>query len=817
MLLTRLYLRNFRVYEDELDLELPPGLVGIYGPNGSGKSTLLEAVLWTLWGKARTPRDQIRSAGVGGDCVTEVEFEHEGHLYLVRRTLTGINSTPRLEARCDGLVMSQGVRDAERYVESILGMDDGAFRASVFAEQKQLSAFSDHSPAERLRLVLRLLGITPLDAARDAARKDARRTTADHERLRGLLADVEALRVEAADADAKAAAASAVAATQQQVAAVAEDRLQAAVTQLEGLDRRRQEYDALVIEGRGARQELDTATRTVTEQQGELDALVAAAADLARFELLATGLEEADRELAVLAVAANAAATLAGVSVPSEPRPADEAEVDSARAAAAEAQQRLAGAQGLAQAAAQELQRARQTSERSSTLSGEADCPVCGQALGDAFEQVQAHRSAELRAAELRLGEFSAQVVAAGREAEEAQTRQHRVVVAADAARQARQRWETADQRRLEAAGVLDQAWAGVLAVAPGRAHMVSARTVGDGPAPVRAAGEGSAPARPTSGRPARARPSREDKVVIPPSAADLARAVDDLRSRVESQRAAAVEADRLRVRLERRSTLERALATNQERAAAAADRLQSLLDKARVVAFDREALDQAAVVHQQAVTANRAASEQAQQAAITAAGERAMAEATAKRLIDAEHQHAQLAALESQARHLARVADLLSEFRNTVVASVGPRLAVQAAELFGELTDHEYDELLVDPETYQLQIRDGGRVYGLDRFSGSEIDLANLALRVAISEHIHFQSGGSIGLMVLDEVFGPLDEDRKARMLLALERLRGRFRQVLVVTHDASIKDQLPNAIEVVKLPSRRATAKPGYGGPAG
>ena len=89
MLLTRLYLRNFRVYEDELDLELPPGLVGIYGANGAGKSTLLEAIIWTLWGKARTTKEQIRSSGVGGDCITEVEFEHEGHLYLVRRTLSG--------------------------------------------------------------------------------------------------------------------------------------------------------------------------------------------------------------------------------------------------------------------------------------------------------------------------------------------------------------------------------------------------------------------------------------------------------------------------------------------------------------------------------------------------------------------------------------------------------------------------------------------------------------------------------------------------------------------------------------------------------
>jgi hypothetical protein len=31
----------------------------------------------------------------------------------------------------------------------------------------------------------------------------------------------------------------------------------------------------------------------------------------------------------------------------------------------------------------------------------------------------------------------------------------------------------------------------------------------------------------------------------------------------------------------------------------------------------------------------------------------------------------------------------------------------------------------------------------------------------------------------------------------------------VLVVTHDVEVKEQLPNAIEVVKLPGRRATAR--------
>jgi len=245
-------------------------------------------------------------------------------------------------------------------------------------------------------------------------------------------------------------------------------------------------------------------------------------------------------------------------------------------------------------------------------------------------------------------------------------------------------------------------------------------------------------------------------------------------------------------------------------RGAHAEGRVLNLREKLRALDFDPAALERATTVHQQAVDRSQAARQRAQEAAMAAAADRARHEAAVARLADGEAQHARLAGLESESRHLARVADLLAEFRNTVVASVGPRLAVEAAQLFAELTDHEYDELQVDPVTYQLQISDAGKVYGLDRFSGSEIDLANLALRVAISEHIHFQSGGSVGLLVLDEVFGPLDEDRKSRMLQALERLRGRFRQVLVVTHDASIKDQLPNAIEVVKLPGRRAQARP-------
>jgi len=771
VLIKRLYLRNFRVYEDALDLEFPPGLVGIYGPNGAGKSTLLEAILFTLWGRARTTKEQIRSTGVGGDCVTEVEFEHEGHLYLVRRTLRGINSQVSVEAHCDGALMSTGTRDAERFVESVLGMDDAAFRASVFTEQKQLAAFSNQSPAERRRLVLQLLGITPLDAARDAARKDARQLTADHDRLRAMLPDLAELGVDAADAAAAAVAAAVVAREEADAVDAARRRADAAGTAFHAHDLRRQEHDALVAEGRAARQEMDGAGRTVDERQAELAELDRLAAELAGLDHAAAGAERDEEALAALGAAVTAARQLQAIAV--RPRPA-EADEEAARAAGQRAQslaEQVAAAAALLQAAEAETARADRAVAASRSLTGEGTCPTCGQALGAAFETVQAHRAAEQAEAAARRQELKARAGALRAEAAAAERAAAQAAEAAVAHRSALSEWERADVRRRDAEDALRSAWADTIDAGAGSFF--------EGPA-------GSLP-----------------------SAEALTGEHERLRARVAAKREAAGRALGIRGRLEARPGVERALAAARDQQAGATSRVEVLREKVRALDFQADALAAARTEMETAAGALEGATRRAQAAAVEEAAGRERASAAAARLEHGQAQHARLADLESEARHRARAADLLSEFRNTVVASVGPRLAAQAADLFGELTDHEYDSIEVDPETYQLQITDGGRPYGLDRFSGSEIDLANLALRVAISEHIHFQSGGSVGLLVLDEVFGPLDEDRKARMLLALERLRGRFRQVLVVTHDTEIKEQLPHAIEVVKRPGRRATAR--------
>jgi exonuclease SbcC len=787
--ITRVYLRNYRVYEDPLELEIPPGLVGIYGVNGAGKSVLLEAILFTLWGVARTSRDEVRTAGIVADCVTEVSFEHEGHLYLVRRTLSGASATSRAEAHADGSQVAEGVTDTGRYVHSLLGMDSASFRASVFAEQKQLAAFSVRRPGERRALVLSLLGITPLDVALRQARSDSRDALSQLAQVRAVLTDpaqieaeLELERVAAAAASAEAQVASAVAEASATVAASAE-------AEHRRLDQLGRMFEALMAEGKARRAEHDDLVHRAQRLEGEAEELAEAGGQLEGLEESASGLASSQALLGLVEVVAGALSgyRLSEAQVPAEPVQTDADGVALAVEVAGRARSRFAELEGRRLSALEDLERAALASSRAAELSGEEQCPLCGQELGEAAEAVQAHRRDELAAAEARATAVQAAVAEAAAEA----ARTDRLARAAQAelvvAELAWADWRRAKQRQAEAQTTLEEAIEAALAAG------VRGVLAPDG-----AGGAGGAAADAPGRAPA----------LLEVAEAIVGRRVQ-LAAEVELARQAAEEAANLRGRLLRGPAVAVELVEIGDRIVALETELAELREKLKALDFRQEDLSGATRSADEARSAAQEAAQASHAAQLALATAQAGVASVSRRLEDSREQHRRLAEMGEQARHLGRAAELLGTFRNVVVGSVGPRLSAQANELFAELTDNEYDGLEVDPETYEIQIRDQGSVYGMDRFSGSETDLANLALRVAISEQVMLLSGGSVGLLVLDEVFGPLDADRKERMLLALERLKGRFGQVLVVTHDNELKEQLPNAIEVVKLPGRRATAR--------
>ena len=81
---------------------------------------------------------------------------------------------------------------------------------------------------------------------------------------------------------------------------------------------------------------------------------------------------------------------------------------------------------------------------------------------------------------------------------------------------------------------------------------------------------------------------------------------------------------------------------------------------------------------------------------------------------------------------------------------------------------------------------------------SGGEEDLANLALRLAISQRIAERAGQPLSLLVFDEIFGSLDEDRRTAVMELLRNLADRFPQVILITHIDSVRESFDRVIRL-------------------
>ena len=132
----------------------------------------------------------------------------------------------------------------------------------------------------------------------------------------------------------------------------------------------------------------------------------------------------------------------------------------------------------------------------------------------------------------------------------------------------------------------------------------------------------------------------------------------------------------------------------------------------------------------------------------------------------------------------------LRSEFESTL-----PRFDL-LAQLDGG-AEGKYGGMRLD-DNYQMWLYDQGEEHRLERFSGGEVDLANLCLRLAISRMITERSGSQINLLVLDEIFGSQDQTRKRSILETLGQLQRQFRQILLITHIDDVKDSVGAVLRV-------------------
>ncbi len=757
MRVLELSLRNYRVFE-QVDLELPARVIGIFGENGAGKSSLMESIAFACYGvdAARTKKQEIRTHGILTDCEVRMVFEHAGQPYEVRRTIKGRGHMPEAELYVGGMQLATGTTDVDAEIRRLLHMDLHVFRASVYAEQKQLDAFSDVTPGKRKEMTLRLLGIRPVEDARNASRREARATKESAMQLSDAVADLaelEAQLKEAKDvaAEAKRRAEEAAAVLKEAVAVE-----KASKRAFAEADTVRQRVEKLTVELRGKTEQRDHAVEHRDALTDRVERMTAALAELPAIEEELAALEGIDERLRLGLRVTEKAEELAKARVQLDRLPPVDVDAvllalqgasdafEEARAMAADAEAERTHAQTLHEQARERLDRA-----------AEADpsqpCPTCGRPLGDDFAAYLKHCRSEVVDAK----KAATAAAAAAKRALSARASAEKEYVAAT---------KRAEDVRTEQA----------------RRAQVTERVE-------TLTGELDAATEPFEG-------------TVP----DL----EALRAGAERARALGARAAELGAERQHLAQAERDLVATEERIDAFDRDLEALTREAEALSFDPREHARLAQELEHATTACEEVRDVEREASDAFKDARTREAEIAAALRQAKETQAKVDELRSEARYVERVAMLLEGFRDHLVARVGPELSREAEALFRELTHHEYDDLRVDEEKLTIQIADGDSYFGIDRFSGSETDLANLALRVAISSQLSRMSGADVGMMVLDEVLASLDQERKDLMVQALARLSSRFHQLFVVTHAEQVKDQFPASILVQKVGRRRSTA---------
>ncbi|NJK34195.1 MAG: SMC family ATPase [Oscillatoriales cyanobacterium SM2_2_1] len=163
-----------------------------------------------------------------------------------------------------------------------------------------------------------------------------------------------------------------------------------------------------------------------------------------------------------------------------------------------------------------------------------------------------------------------------------------------------------------------------------------------------------------------------------------------------------------------------------------------------------------------------------------------------------------QLQAAQSQALLLDALDQCYTDLRQHLVSQIRPQLSETASHYLSQLTTGRYSHLELN-ETYKLTLYDSDTPKPI--LSGGEEDIANLSLRLAISHMLTERTTRPFSLLILDEIFGSLDQNRQENVINLLYALEQQFEQVLLITHIETIKESIPQVIRLAYNPISQST----------
>lgn len=157
-------------------------LFALVGPTGAGKSTVIDAITFALYGSVAR-YDDLRTIGLSlnalsNEAKVRLDFEHAGRSYtavrIMRRQRNQISTREARLLQGDDVLAGRADEMAAA-VDEVLGLSFEQFTRTVVLPQGEFARFLRDKPADRQRLLQRLLGFSIYEQMRGLAerRKDA--------------------------------------------------------------------------------------------------------------------------------------------------------------------------------------------------------------------------------------------------------------------------------------------------------------------------------------------------------------------------------------------------------------------------------------------------------------------------------------------------------------------------------------------------------------------------------------------------------------------------------------------------------------------
>ena len=782
MKLQRVRLVNFRQHADT-EIVFGDGITGIIGPNGSGKTSLLEAIAWAIYGNpaARGDKDSIRNLRAKARAAVRVELEFSlgNHSFRVER---GLNNA---ELYQNGVVVANSLKEVTARLQRVLGMTHDEFFNTYFTGQKELAVLADASRPERAAFLSRVLRHEQLTVAQERIRE--RRNALDHE-VEGLetglppQSEIEKERRAAETRLAEARKAAALAAADrtkaQQVLAEEEPRWQQMVERRDrtlSLHGDQRVAEAAVVAARQEFQRLDKELGAALRAREELRTLEDAVAPISKLKAELAELDRLHREDAARREEQAKLTELTRNLRLLDARIAELADADAALARATTEARALATKLEAAEKQVEEHQavwvrekeyagtkraellkqydEVKDHRDKVERLGPEGECPTCRRPLGAEHAAVMGLLERQLQA-----------IVDDGtyfRQRLEQLAQPPAVVTQAEAsrdalreeARQASEREVTLREQSKESARIRKER-AGLAKRTEEIERRVAARDAGYNAE--------------------RHNEVRSELTRLEPVALQAA--------------ALAARADRAEALVSEAEIAEKALSTREEH-------VRQLADAVKAQGFSEPKFQAARERHDRAAHSLRAAELRvAESRGELVAAETAVREAE-RRATERAARERTIAERRIEYRLHNELDRAFSDLRADLNAQMRPEISALASGFLSDLTDGRYDEVDLD-EDYRVVVLDEGVPKPV--ISGGEEDIANLVLRLAISQMIAERAGQPLSLLVLDEIFGSLDESRRSHVLALLRRLGDRFPQVILITHIEQVRDGLDRVIRV-------------------